>query len=153
TCYPVTLWPIDVEGAELGSDDPVDTRGRWSNAALRIKLRCTTEKGLAKLSHGMGEDDRPIDRLRLYLHGAAPPVHPLYELIFNHLVRVEVREIPASGRRRAKAEPPKTVALPADCIKPVGFELDEGMLPYTDRSFPGYRLLTEFFAFPNKFHF
>jgi type VI secretion system protein ImpG len=35
----------------------------------------------------------------------------------------------------------------------VGFGLDEGMLPYPARSFPGYRLLSEFFAFPAKFLF
>jgi type VI secretion system protein ImpG len=38
-------------------------------------------------------------------------------------------------------------------IRPVGFEPDEGMLPYGPRSFPGYALLTEYFAFPQKFLF
>ncbi|MBK7708623.1 MAG: type VI secretion system baseplate subunit TssF [Acidobacteria bacterium] len=28
----------------------------------------------------------------------------------------------------------------ADAIKQVGFEEDEALLPYTKRSFPGYRL-------------
>jgi type VI secretion system protein ImpG len=35
----------------------------------------------------------------------------------------------------------------------VGFGPDEGMLPYTPRSFLGYRLLQEYFAFPEKFLF
>ena len=35
----------------------------------------------------------------------------------------------------------------------MGFERDEGMLPYSTRSFLGYRLLTEYFAFPQKFLF
>lgn len=152
TSYPVTLWPIEVEGAELGSEDPVDTRGRWAEAQLRIKLRCTTEKGLAKLSHGLPEYDQPIDKLRFYLHGEPQLVYPLYELLFNHTARVEVRETLPPGRRRGKTEM-LSVPLPPDSVKPVGFELDEGMLPYTDRSFPGYRLLTEYFAFPNKFLF
>src|SRR5690606_22449013 len=30
---------------------------------------------------------------------------------------------------------------------------DEGMLPYPPSSFPGYRLLTDFFVFPEKFLF
>ena len=38
-------------------------------------------------------------------------------------------------------------------MRPVGFEPDEGMLPYSTRSFLGYRLLTEYFAFPQKFLF
>src|SRR5262249_34436058 len=32
-------------------------------------------------------------------------------------------------------------------------ERDEGLLPYPSQSFLGYRLLTEFFTFPNKFGF
>jgi type VI secretion system protein ImpG len=35
----------------------------------------------------------------------------------------------------------------------VGFASDEGMLPYTPCSFLGYRLLQEYFAFPEKFLF
>jgi type VI secretion system protein ImpG len=35
----------------------------------------------------------------------------------------------------------------------VGFARDEGMLPYSARSFLGYRLLTEYFAFPEKYLF
>ena len=35
----------------------------------------------------------------------------------------------------------------------MGYEEDEGLLPYPPRSLPGYRLLTEFFAYPAKFLF
>ena len=35
----------------------------------------------------------------------------------------------------------------------MGFGRDEGMLPYSPRSFLGYRLLQEYFAFPEKFLF
>jgi type VI secretion system protein ImpG len=38
-------------------------------------------------------------------------------------------------------------------LKPVGFEEDEGVLPYSSRSFLGYRLLQEYFTFPEKFLF
>src|SRR5262249_46602387 len=40
-----------------------------------------------------------------------------------------------------------------ECLGQVGFERDEGLLPYPNQSFLGYRLLTEFFAFPQKFLF
>ena len=43
--------------------------------------------------------------------------------------------------------------LGRDCLRPVGFGADEGMLPYPDRSFVGYRLLQEYFALPEKFLF
>ena len=42
------------------------------------------------------------------------------------------------------------VVLDPDCLRQVGFELDEGLLPYSPRSFLGYRLLTEYFAFAEK---
>src|SRR5690606_36714527 len=40
-----------------------------------------------------------------------------------------------------------------DMIKPVGFGSEEGILPYPSSSFIGYRLLTEFFVFPEKYMF
>ena len=52
--------------------------------------------------------------------------------------------------------PPKSVTrwhefLRAPSIKPVGFADSEALLPVTLRSFQGYRLLQEYFAFPQRF--
>src|SRR3546814_4985833 len=38
-------------------------------------------------------------------------------------------------------------------LSQVGFDQDEGILPHTRRSFLGYRLLQEYFSFPEKFFF
>jgi type VI secretion system protein ImpG len=38
-------------------------------------------------------------------------------------------------------------------VKPYGFEPDQAMLNYRSRSFEGYRLLREYFAFPERFRF
>ena len=46
-----------------------------------------------------------------------------------------------------------TVELPAGSLRPVGFEKDEAIIPFPRRSFTGYRLLQEYFAFPEKFFF
>jgi type VI secretion system protein ImpG len=43
--------------------------------------------------------------------------------------------------------------LGADSIRPVGFERNEGLLNYSEQSFLGYRLLQEYFYFPQKFMF
>jgi type VI secretion system protein ImpG len=49
---------------------------------------------------------------------------------------------------------PDPVVIPADqAITQVGFADSESLLPYTKRSFAGYRLLTEYFTFPYKFLF
>ena len=49
------------------------------------------------------------------------------------------------------ADDPRAVVLPGSCLQPVGLDDEHGMLPYSARSFPGYRLLSEYFAFPRKF--
>src|SRR6185436_11051812 len=43
--------------------------------------------------------------------------------------------------------------LPARAIQPVGFTDAEALLPVTLRTFQGYRLLQEYFAFPPRFRF
>src|SRR5260370_39068975 len=45
------------------------------------------------------------------------------------------------------------VVLPASSLRPVGFEDKEALLPYPRHSFSGYRLLQEYFSFPEKFFF
>ena len=67
-------------------------------------------------------------------------------MIFNHATRVELRA--GGAKKPATRNAPAPIVLPAESLKAVGFEPDEGMLPYTARSFPGYRLLTEYFSFP-----
>jgi type VI secretion system protein ImpG len=152
TSYPVTVWPIEVTSAALESLDPVDTKGRWKEAVIRISLRCTNDTKLSELKLGADEQLRPIDGLRFYINGDPHLVYPIYEMLFNNTTRVELRA-PIVGTGNSRRLSPPTVILPPSSLKAVGFESDEGMLPYTARSFLGYRLLTEYFAFPEKFLF
>lgn len=142
TAYPVTLWPVEVASAALESADPPDARGRWAEATVRLSLRCLNHTTLAGLKSG--EDGRPLESLRFYLNGEPQLAHALYELIFNHAARVELR---AAGSASS------AVVLPPESLRPVGFEAEEALLPYTARSFAGYRLLSEYFALPEKFLF
>ena len=109
-----------------------------TKAALRLQIETTGELPFTGLS---------LDRLRLYLTGENAVVARLYELIFNHALQVVFRPLD----RNTKATP--FMLRPEEALFPVGFDGDEGLLPYTPQSFPGYRLLTEFFAFPSKFWF
>jgi type VI secretion system protein ImpG len=43
--------------------------------------------------------------------------------------------------------------LPADCVRAVGFDDEHALLPVTLTGFAGYRLLQEYFAFPQRFLF
>jgi type VI secretion system protein ImpG len=138
TCYPVTLWPLEVQSASLES---VDSRfGAVPRAAvgiIRMELRCLGGMSLAELT---------LDHLRFFLHGEGPLVYAIYELMFNDILEMRVRAL------AGKDDLPAAV-LPAHNIRAVGFGADEGLLPYGPRSFLGYRLLQEYFCFPEKFLF
>ena len=134
TCYDTTLWPISVTAAEWRTPDrlPVPLPGTNAAAALRLELQCMPDVLLPKLG---------IPNLRFYLNGESGVVNTLYELLCANLLRVVVRD-PTPGTRV------RPVTLPASALKPVGFEENEGVLPYSSRSFLGYRLLQEYFTFP-----
>ncbi|WP_119459033.1 type VI secretion system baseplate subunit TssF [Rhodospirillaceae bacterium SYSU D60014] len=139
TCYPTTLWPIALQGASLTGRPlvaPAASRAGGAVATLRLRLRC--------LAEDMTFTQLAPDSLRFFLRGQPQQVFPLYELILNNTLLVALAD---------SANDPNPVFLDPDCIRAVGFERDEGMLPYPARSFIGYRLLTEFFAFPEKFLF
>jgi type VI secretion system protein ImpG len=67
------------------------------------------------------------DSLRFFIRPQSPHAYKLYETV--------------------------PVICSADNIRAVGFDATESLLPYPSRSFTGYRLLTEYFAFPEKFLF
>ena len=138
TCYPVELWPIEVSYAGLqsapfppGLQPPPGTA-----SVLRLHLECQA---------GFHFADLALDQLRIHLTGDTQLVPKLYELIFNNCLQVEFRGVDNTGS--------PFVLEAAQCLRQVGFERDQGLLPYTNQSFLGYRLLTEFFAFPEKFMF
>jgi type VI secretion system protein ImpG len=45
------------------------------------------------------------------------------------------------------------VFLPAESLVPEGFEAEESLLPHPPGASHGHRLLLEYFAFSDKFHF
>ncbi len=139
TCYPVTLWPIDVAKAEFSGRPftaPVTRYSSQAAAIVRIQLRCQTD--------AVSFDQFEFSHLRFFLNGQDQHVLPLYELLFNNVTQIVLA-------RKASDEEP--IVLDPASLLPVGFDRDEGLFPYPVRSFVGYRLLTEYFAFPQKFLF
>ena len=105
-------------------------------AVLRIVLDCSSaDASFARLG---------VDRLRFFLRGAANVALPLYELICAHTLSVAYAEGPGDTA---------AAILPAAAIEPAGFVAEEALLPWPARSFVGFRLLTEYFALPDKFLF
>jgi type VI secretion system protein ImpG len=159
TIYDLNLAPIGLESASLESPAPKDARGRFAQSFIRLSMRCYGDGNLHEIK--IGETGEAIKSLRFYLDGDPQLVFPLYEIIFNHATAVEFRaKEPPIGNKSLKTlvnlqvKLPAPVIIPANqAIKQVGFTDAEAMLPFTKRSFAGYRLLTEYFAFPYKFLF
>lgn len=159
TAYDVPLTPVELISAALESPAPKDSRGKFADATIRISLRCYGDAGLNEMKSA--ETDAAPEFLRFYIDGDPQLVFPLYEIIFNHSVSVEfrAREAPIGNKTlktitNLQLRLPDPVILPAEqSLKQVGFKEEEALLPYTKRSFAGYRLLTEYFSFPYKFLF
>jgi type VI secretion system protein ImpG len=138
TCYDTTLWPLQLVDAQWRSPDRFQPPLKAdATAALRLEIRCFQDVTFDKLD---------LRSLRFHLNGEGALVHGLYELLAGKCTQIVIRD-PATGSRV------KPVWLDADRLRPVGFEENEGALPYPLRSFLGYRLLQEYFAFPDKFFF
>lgn len=139
TSYDCTIWPLTVSEAQWVTPDRLKPAVRASDAvaALRIVLSCLPDVSFEQLE---------LKSLRIYLNGESNLVHSLYELLCNNTTQVLLREANPNSKK-----PP--VSLPASSIRPVGFAEEDAMLPYPRRSFAGYRLLQEYFAFPEKFFF
>ena len=138
TCYDTTLWPLRLAEAQWRSPDRFQPPLKAdATAALRLELRCFQDVTFDKLD---------LHTLRFHLNGEGALVHGLYELLAGKCTQIVIRD-PATGSRV------KPIWLDANRLRPVGFEEHEGALPYPLRSFAGYRLLQEYFAFPDKFFF
>ena len=142
TCYPTTLWPIEVTDARFTPPDQAP-KGVKAATTLRLELTC---QGGATFS------ELPIENLRFYLHGEGHLVHVLYELLLNNSLLLN-KQCGVQVRKGENSSGPKPIELPPPCIAPVGFGKDEGLLPYPHHAFMGYRLLQEYFSFPQKFFF
>lgn len=128
TAYDTEVMPLEL--AELS----FTTRDGESVMALRFRSESATLDQIAPR------------RLRLFLTGETSIVHTLYYMLVRRLRCLRVHAVDETGKdtRLAEWEPN---------VRPVGFAHDEVLYPYPPNSFPGYRILQEYFCFPEKFHF
>jgi type VI secretion system protein ImpG len=136
---PVTLWPVEIEQVRLTGLPLPSLPVRLANGAagvLRITLRCTDP--------AMTFEQLGMDSLRLHLTGGRQVSQALYELLCGHVVGVAFAD---------SASDERPVVRPASVVQPTGFGPEEAMLPWPAQGFAGFRLLSEYFAFPEKFLF
>ena len=140
TAHDVRLWPIEIVSAAYFSfapDLPLNTLpvAQRIRGGLRIRLKTPGPK-FSQIG---------VDRLSFYLAGRDDVANKLYELTLAAGLGTLVWP--------SKSASPRAEFLPASSIRPVGFSDAEALLPVTLRSFQGYRLLQEYFAFPQRFRF
>lgn len=89
----------------------------------------------------------PLSGLRLFFTGEPAIAHSLY-----YTMTRSVREIRFLMPGKA-GESQSVHVLPSSMIRPVGFREEEGLYPYPANTFPGYRIIQEYFCFNEKFLF
>ncbi|MBV5311256.1 type VI secretion system baseplate subunit TssF [Chromatium okenii] len=141
TAADVTLWPIELIEAKplaLTAAQAVSAETvKGVKAGIRLRLRVAAP--------GLTFNQLALERLRIFLRGGDDLRMRLYEQLLGHALAVIVRP--------ATHPAPWQMRLPAASIQRVGFDDAEALLPYGPQSFQGYRLLQEYFAFPERYLF
>ncbi|MGY8788814.1 MAG: type VI secretion system baseplate subunit TssF [Pseudomonadales bacterium] len=141
TSSDVTLWPITIAEAEY-----IDTRGALvaagvsrdtpARAGIRLRLSRHGNQPISELS---------LNNLRLFLNAEEGKNWPLHELLCTQVTGMVAR---STDRREDWI-----CDLLDGKVLPCGYDVEEALLPAPQRSFDGYRLLQEYFAMPERFHF
>jgi type VI secretion system protein ImpG len=137
----VPLWPIQLTEAKIldgaAALGAIGVRpGSTARSALRLSFQCTA---------GLQARQLAMDELALYLVGADNLPAALYAQIFGCGTQVLVR---GAGNNSTTV-----TTLGREAIERMGFKDDEALLPPARRQFSGYRLLQEYFAFPQRYLF
>ena len=141
TAHDLTLWPVELIEAEyLNGIGAVANLGVPSLPGLKagIRLRLKTTAGLTF-------NQLTLNNLPLYLRGTGELPMQIYEQLLANSLAVVVQPVnrPVAWQHLIKQA----------AVLPLGFAEDKALLPYTPRSFQGYRLLQEYFAFPERYMF
>ena len=138
TVYPVTVAPLALARAAfsaiIDAPDAVRLPGNASSS-ISLTVSSTSEQGsIAQLA---------LPMLRVFIDGEPSFCAALRDALFMRGVAAYV-EADNSGR---------WTALPAIPVHPAGFDEEESLIDFPARSHAAYRLLTEYFCFPEKFNF
>lgn len=128
---------------------PVVIRAAWFEPHIQVPATmslppeagtaiCITIEGTGAL---LAQALEGLRRMRVFIDAANPLRAVLRDALFT---RTACACVDAAGQWRMLAKPP---------IAPAGFADDEALLPADPSEHGAYRLLTEYFAFPEKFDF
>ena len=141
TAHDLTLWPLEIKEAEyLSGASTVANTGAPSltgvKAGIRLRLKTTAGLKFNQLS---------LDNLPIYLRGVGQLPSKIYEQLLANTIAVAIQPVSNSVTWQHIIRHNPIVA--------VGFDENQALLPHSRRSFQGYRLLQEYFAFSERFMF
>lgn len=128
TCFDVDLFPMQIQDVNLKE---------LSSGSHALNIRML-------LNPGIKFSDLELKSLRLHLFGES--AYTLYLWLCRYVTEIRIRSFTDKNLG-------SEVLIPRSSIRPVGFSKEEALLPYPKTSFDGYRLLQEYFTFPEKFLF
>jgi len=141
TGHEVTLWPLKITEAEyLSSKAAIAPFATVADVRAEAGLRLRFEP-----IPGATLDKMRVDALPVYLDGSEAVPGELYRQLIGDAIAVIARDPGSAGDKRS------WVHLPVP--QQIGFADEDALLPAELRSFRGYRLLSEFFACPERFLF
>lgn len=138
TAYDVTLAPIRISEAKYTSVAMAPSATVLPGNATAI-VSITFESTAAQLDLSALK----VGTLRAHLHGEQSFIAALADCLFVNAMATYV-EADRRGVWKQLREPAAVQA---------GFDEDDALIDYPAKSHPAYRLLTEYFAFPEKFNF
>ncbi len=138
SAYPVTVAPVLLPAAAFAAilEAPAAVRlPPGAGAGIAITLAGSTPQAALR-QLGLG-------RLRVFIDGEPSFCAALRDALFMRSVSAWAED-GDSGR---------WIALDAVPLHPAGFDEDDALIDFPARSHAAYRLLTEYFSFPEKFNF
>ncbi len=144
TAHSLQLWPLELTQFEylpslatLSSSGLSDSKYLHNiRAGFRIVLRSTAAIPFNQLK---------LDKLSLFLRGSGSIPYRLYEQLLANAKTM--------AAKFGKPNQFQVNYTSGKIVRGLGFEKDEALLKQTPRSFDGYRILQEYFAFPERFLF
>lgn len=138
TAFDVDLLPLRIASAQYRAavSAPQGTRlphGTTSMLSVEIEIAAAQ----------MHWDRVDTSHLRVFLDGEASLVCALREALTGHCRGLLLQADPVGP----------WLSLGDDAVRPVGFGTEDALIDFDARSHEAYRLLTEYFGFPEKFNF
>ncbi|HYD80208.1 MAG TPA: type VI secretion system baseplate subunit TssF [Paucimonas sp.] len=145
TCYDTPLLPLHVQDVEVlpAAAYPFVSEQAGVHSVLRVRI---SEDRVGTLQGGGPE------RIRFYIDNTEPHAYQLYEALALNLVGTAVY-VPQPDETAPYDREPQMHRHDRRAFHWLGMGDSEAMLEPGPHTHPGYRLLQEYFAFPEKFLF